>query len=206
MRIILSRLRDLVAAPSPPDPYDALARTLALGLYHIMALLDGDIEARAAAETTLPCLEPAALSLLQHINLDSEASYPPTLPLYPLDETKSFWNAWVLSESLRRTMLFVYQFTACYSLMKGATTVDCKDIANFQSWTLSAPLWHARNPVDFAVAWGSKNRLLINVMMCESAFDDAKVEDVCEFGKLVMSSFLGYQQARGWFAARGGVF
>lgn len=206
MRIILSRMRDLAATPSPPDPYDALARTLALGMYHIMALLDGDIEARATAETTLPSLEPAAISLLPHINLDSEATYPPTLPLYPLDETESFWKAWVLSESLRRTTLFVHQFVACYALVKGATSVDCSDLARFQSWTLSAPLWHARNAVDFAVAWGSKNRLLINVTKCETAFEGAGVDDVCQFGKLLMSSFLGYQQARGWFAARGGVF
>lgn len=205
MRIILSRMRDLAAAPVPPDPYDALARTLALGMYHIMALLDGDIEARAAAEETLPCLEPAAVSLMPHINLDAQARYPPTLPLYPLDETESFWKTWLLTESLRRTLLFVHQFVACYALIKGATSVDCKDLGRFQSWTLSAPLWHARNALDFAVAWGSKNKFTINFMLCATAFEEAKVEDVCQFGKMLMTSFMGHQQARGWFAARGAV-
>lgn len=204
MRILLARTRDLAASPAPSTPHDALARTLALIMYHIIALLDGDVEARATAESTLPALESAATSLLPHANLGAEPTYPATLPLYPLTETEPFWKTWVLTESIRRTMLFGHQFRVCYSLLRGATIIDCRAIARHQAWTLAAPLWHADNAVDFAIAWGDKNRWLMDVVKSEGSFDGADPEDICQFGRMFMTCFMGRQQARGWFAARGG--
>ncbi|MBE3041952.1 hypothetical protein IMZ48_05100, partial [Candidatus Bathyarchaeota archaeon] len=206
MRILLSRTRDLAASEAPSTLHEALARTLALTVYHIMALLDGDIEARATAETTLPTLEAAAESLIPHANLGAEHTYPATLPLYPLAETDAFWKTWVLTESIRRTMLFSHQFMACYSLLRGASSVDCAAMSRHKSWTLAAPLWHADNAVDFAVAWGGKNRWLMDMVNTDGAFEGAVPEDVCQFGRMVMTCFMGRQQARGWFASRGEVF
>lgn len=205
MRILISRMRDLVDSPIPSDPREALARTLAITIYHVIALLDGDIEARAAAESTLHALDTAGRNLIPHTNLTAESTHPATLPLYPLGDTEAFWKNWVLTESIRRTMLFAHQFDSCYSLIQGGS-IDCDKLSRFQLWTLSAPLWHADNAVDFAVAWGSRRRWLMNVIKTDGAFDGAAADDVCDFGRIFMSCFMGHQQARGWFAAKGGKF
>lgn len=204
MRILVVRMQELAASPAPTNPYEALAHTLALTVYHIIACLDGDVESRAAAEATLSSLQPAARSLIRHANLGIEPTYPATLQLYPLAETESFWKSWILTESIRRTMFFAHQFHACYLLLRGASPVDCREMSKVQAWTLSAPLWNADNAVDFAVAWGSKNRWIMTVSRCDGALEAAAPEDVCKFGRLAMTCFMGRQEARGWFAARGG--
>lgn len=205
LRIIVARMQDLASTPTPAEPREALAHVFALTVYYVMACLDGDVESRATAESTLPSLLTAANALIPHANIGAEPTYPAALSLSPLAETEAFWKSWILTESVRRTVFFAYQFQACYSLLSGASSVDCCAMAKAQCWTLAAPLWHAQNAVDFAVVWGSKNRFTMTVNMAETNFDVAAAEDVCKFGRMAMTCFIGHQAARGWFAARGGV-
>ncbi|SPO04314.1 uncharacterized protein DNG_06997 [Cephalotrichum gorgonifer] len=206
MRIISSRLRDLINSPAPATPHAALARTHALCMYHIMALLDGDIESRASAEVTLPTLKTAASDLASHLGAQEDTIYPTELPLFPLTDTESFWKRWVLEESIRRTILSTLQFVACYQLIRSRSPLDCADTGLAQSWTLSAPLWGAGNAVDFAVAWGTKNRWLVTYHNNAQVWECAEADDVCQFGRLLMTCCLGYQQTRGWFAMKGKAF
>lgn len=204
MRIIVARMQEVAASPIPEDPREALARLFALTVYHVITCLDGDVESRAAAEITLPSLLTSAASLMPHSKLGVEATYPATLSLYPLAETEAFWKTWILTESIRRTIFFAYQFQVCYSLLSGVSAVDCREMSKAQCWTLAAPLWHAENAVDFAIAWGSQNRFTMTVTRCEANFEVAAAEDMCKFARMAMTCFLGHQAARGWFAARGG--
>ncbi|KAK5626088.1 hypothetical protein RRF57_001803 [Xylaria bambusicola] len=73
-----------------------------------------------------------------------------------------------------------------------------------QSFTLSAHLWHARDAVDFAVAWRDRNHLVVKPFNIWKRIDMAQVDDIDKLGRMVMTSGMGIEEAKGWFASRGG--
>ena len=74
-----------------------------------------------------------------------------------------------------------------------------------QSFTLSAHLWHARDPVDFAVAWRNKKHLVVKPFNIWKRIDSAQVDDIDKLGRMVMTSGMGIEEAKGWFVSRGGT-
>ncbi|KAI3333445.1 hypothetical protein F4824DRAFT_242533 [Ustulina deusta] len=73
-----------------------------------------------------------------------------------------------------------------------------------QSFTLSAHLWHARDPVDFAVAWRDKKHFVVQPWNVWNRIDAAQVDDIDQLGRILMTSGMGIEEAKGWFASRGG--
>ncbi|KAI0518049.1 hypothetical protein F5B22DRAFT_635534 [Xylaria bambusicola] len=73
-----------------------------------------------------------------------------------------------------------------------------------QSFTLSAHLWHARDAVDFAVAWRNKKHLVVKPFNIWKRIDTAQVDDIDKLGRMIMTSGMGMEEAKGWFASRGG--
>lgn len=192
----------------PQEHREALARTYALGIYHVMALFDGDIEARATAEHYLPQFELALDDLVTHISYDdlTPDSSPNPLPLFPLANTESFWRSWVLQESTRRTWLFTNQLILMYSyLTKRKPGIKENSSDQCRSWCLSGPLWRATNAVDFAMAWGSGRKLVATIENLEEVFAEAKATDLDDFGRILLTCYMGDQEARAWMAMRGGV-
>ena len=203
-RSIESRVQDLLASPPPISPRDCLAHTQALLLYQIIRLLDGDIAARASAERIQPALESSALSLLTHVSFDME-SLSKELPLFPLTTTKSFWADWVFQESTRRTLLIAFFFSQAYRILCGVRGLKCDGrLGLCHSWTLSSYLWHARTPVEFAGAWKTKKHFIITDADFEEVLEQAMAADIDRFGRIFISSFMGIEEAAGWFVTRGG--
>lgn len=204
LRTVTSNLTELAKSPLPSTHRESLAKTHALGVYYTMALFDGDVESRAAAEKTLPNLELACNSLLPHITYDdlSPDTSPTTLPLHPLLETESYWHNWILQESTRRTWLFTNQLLLSYSFLTNRRLAPPRETC--RSWSLSGRLWSARNAVDFAVAWGAGRRLVATIGRLGEVFEQARAEDLDEFGRMLLICYLGEQEARGWIAVRGG--
>ncbi len=162
-----SRVQDILSSPMPTSPHDILARTHALLIYQILRLFDPDIRARAAAEAVTPQLESAAFALVSHVSFDDATpegnlrNYQP-LPLYPLSSARDFWKSWIFQESARRTFLITFFFLQAYRTMKGVGPMQCDGkLYLIHSWTLSAHLWHASDPVDFAVAWKEKKHYVV---------------------------------------------
>ncbi|KAI0444203.1 hypothetical protein F4803DRAFT_512356 [Xylaria telfairii] len=73
-----------------------------------------------------------------------------------------------------------------------------------RSLTLSAHLWHARDPVEFAVAWRDKKHLVAQPWNIWKRIDTAQPDDIDQFGRILMTSGMGIDEAKGWFASKGG--
>ncbi|KAI0469101.1 hypothetical protein F4859DRAFT_505719 [Xylaria cf. heliscus] len=73
-----------------------------------------------------------------------------------------------------------------------------------RSLTLSAHLWHARDPVEFAVAWRDKKHLVAQPWNIWKRIDVAQPDDIDQFGRILMTSGMGIAEAKGWFASKGG--
>lgn len=205
MKSLVSNLSELSELPIPQTHAEALARTHALGIYHVMALFDGDVESRAAAAALLPQLELAHDALVHHISYDDLSdAVPKDLPLFPLANTEFFWRTWILQESTRRTCLFASQLIRMYSyLTKRKSLVSGGDM-QCRSWCLAGRLWRAANAVDFAVAWGEVKRLVATMETLDEVFAEAKAADLDEFGRLLLTCYMGEQEARGWMSVKGG--
>lgn len=199
-----SRVNDLLAAPAPVTPLDCLAHTQALILYQIIRLYDGDIGARVSAERIIPAIEASAMSLFSFAQFDIDTAAI-SLPIFPIAPTKTFWQDWILQESLRRTLLFSFYFVQTYRIVAGCKILQCDGrLGLCHSWTLSAHLWNAMTPLSFAEAWGDKNHYVVTNAIFSEVLDQAQAEDIDTFGRIMISSLLGRDEAEGWFASRGG--
>lgn len=210
LRSIETRVNDLINSPFPTTPLGILARVQSLILYHIIRVFDGDIAARASAERTQSALEDASMSLILHTDFDCPspsklAAKSQQLPLYPLSPTKRFWQEWVFQESARRTLLFTFFFLQAYRVISGQRVEACDGRLNrCHAFTLSASLWEADGPLAFARAWAEKRHLVVENTDFQIAFREARPDDVDAFGKIMLTSLIGVDEAEGWFAARGG--
>ncbi|KAH8899755.1 hypothetical protein GQ53DRAFT_675852 [Thozetella sp. PMI_491] len=206
-----SRVQDLLSSPMPTSGRDILARAHALLIYQILRVFDNDIRTRAMADTIEPQLESVAFSLLAHItweeaNADGNPKSLQSLPLYPISETRDFWRSWIFQESARRTFLLTFFFLQAYRLMigKGSNTCDAR-LYLAHSWTLSAHLWEANDPIDFAMAWREKKHLIVTNTNITESINRASGDDVDSYGKILISAMLGVDECKGWLAIRGGV-
>ncbi|TWU75132.1 hypothetical protein ED733_002773 [Metarhizium rileyi] len=204
-RAIDIRVNDLLSSPPPTTLLEILAHAQSLILYQAIRLFDGDIHARAAAERIMPEVEDSAMCLLAHVRFDL-GSPAGELPLYPVAPTRDFWNDWILQESARRTVLFCFFFLQAYRLVAGQKGLECDGrLGLCRSWTMSAHLWNAGTPVQFARAWRDKKHFVVTDAHFEEVLRDARADDVDRFGRMWISSLLGMEEAEGWFASKGGV-
>jgi len=214
---IESRASELISAPVPETPLGILARLHALLLYQIMRMLDGDIVARASAECAIPALESAAFSLFGMIRFDdgSAGSLPEggevvsdqdSLPILP-ETDPNFWQDWLFQESGRRSLVLTFFFIQAQEILTGRRNPGICDynLSLCRSWTMSSHLWSAQNPVDFAIAWREKRQFTIMGGSFAHVLRDAEPEDVDKFGRMMMVSVLGIDEASMWFYRKGGV-
>jgi hypothetical protein len=198
---------------SDPDRFpplqSRLAHTQSLILYHIIRLLDGDIRARASAERQLPTLEDSAFALLAYVNFDEVipntfTKDKDTLPLYPIGPAKAAWREWILHESARRTFLFALYFIQAYRIIAGSEPPHCDGrLTLCRLLTVSASLWEAKDAVSFARAWNQRRFYVIRDCTFDGILREGRAEDVDAFGRMLMSSAMGIEEAEGWFASRG---
>jgi hypothetical protein len=59
-------------------------------------------------------------------------------------------------------------------------------------------------PLSFAEAWKEKNHYVVTNAVFNDVLDEAKADDIDIFGKIMISSLLGRDEADGWFASKGG--
>ncbi|KAF9528762.1 hypothetical protein CPB83DRAFT_883240 [Crepidotus variabilis] len=202
-RYIEERVRELITSPTPSAPLEILARTQAFILYQLIRVFDGDISARAQADRDFPLLEPYTFSL-QSIMTEEEEDPGPILQLYPTGPTKAIWKSWILRESARRTYLICFYFLSFYTLLQDKSY--CRDHPPISTtWTASAHLWHASTVYHFAVAWKEKRHFVIRDLDYTDLLADANADDIDEYGRILIVSSIGIDDARGWFYTRGGL-
>ncbi|KAH6697160.1 hypothetical protein F5X68DRAFT_238482 [Plectosphaerella plurivora] len=206
---IESRVQDLLSSPSPFAPLDLLARAQALFMYQTLRLSDPDPRVRLSYDATMPHLEESAYALLPHITFHdpAEADHAPDpLPLYPIAAARDAWLLWIFMESARRTLAMILFFVVAHRFVRGEMTQCNTNKYVSRSVTLSAHLWQAKDPVDFALAWRNKRHYVVHGDSMDAVvamLEDAKSDDIDELGKIFLASVMGRDEAKGWLALRG---
>ena len=77
--------------------------------------------------------------------------------------------------------------------------------AFFSIWTASAHLWSARSLLDFTTVWNEKKHYVVHGLDFTDIVDNARADDVDEFGRMLLVAYMGIDDAKGWFHTRGGA-
>lgn len=203
LRSIESRVGDLLGSPNPNTPIECLAHTQSLLLYQIIRLFDGDIGARSSAERDIPAVESSAIALFAQAKFETEQAAD--LPTFPITPTKTFWQEWILNESIRRTLILTFYFLQTYRIISNQKFLQCDGkLGLCHSWTISRYLWEARTPMAFSEAWRNKKHFVVTNASFNEMFQEAMADDIDSFGRIFITSLVGIDEAEAWFANRGG--
>ncbi|CAI6340200.1 unnamed protein product [Periconia digitata] len=206
-RHIAGKACELTDEAPPIQPLEVLARAHALLLYMILLLCSGDIRCFAQVQTLLPHLETSATSIFTNMppNPSEEDSPTPSpLPIYPTTTARAFWTSFIFRESARRTLLVICHAIACCRVMAGDITSCSHELAVGNRVTISAKLWNAASPLEFAERWNEKQHFLVRDLDFAHVLRDAAVEDLDVFGKMILVGSLGSEDMVAWFRMKGG--
>jgi hypothetical protein len=204
-RHISDRVKELIATHTPTDPIEILARAHALMLYQVMLVFGGDMRFYGQAEILLSHLEHVG-NLLLALN-GQQCDPTEKLPLHPSAAARAAWTSFVYRETLRRTVLSLFQFLALCHLLQGGQVSSCSpELAQGNRITLSAHLWGAKSALDFAVAWNEKKHLLVHDLDFSEVLSTAHPGDIDNFAKAMLVGLQGIDDVKGWFYTHGAAF
>ncbi|OAL00325.1 hypothetical protein IQ06DRAFT_143530 [Phaeosphaeriaceae sp. SRC1lsM3a] len=201
-RFLKDRSEEVCLDERPQQPVEILSRAHALMLYQIMLVFGGDIRLYSQAERLLPCLEETGLALIGLCNEQVDTSG--SVPLYPMAVARASWNAYIFRESLRRTVLCLFQLITMCNLLRGQLKSCSTHLGLGGKLTISAQLWNAKTAFDYALAWNNRRHFLVNELDFTEVLKEAMPEDIDTIGKMMMIGLQGEDDIRGWFYTRGG--
>jgi hypothetical protein len=162
------------------------------------------IPARAHAEQDMQYLESYAHSLQSLINEDDDDRLAPSLQIYPTGQAKVAWSSWLFRESARRTYLISFYFLSMYHLLWGKKRYCDEHPPLKNIWTASAHLWQAATVFEFTRAWNERKHFVVKNLDYTEVLSYATPDDIDAFGKALIISSIGIDEARGWFYKGGG--
>lgn len=126
------------------------------------------------------------------------------LPLYPSTTARTAWLSFIFRESCRRTFLATCHAVSICALLQG-NLVNCNHgVSTGNRVTLSAALWEAKSPLEFAIVWNEKNHYLVKELDFSELLRSANADDVDIFGRMLMVGIMGKDDVSGWFHSKGG--
>ncbi|PQK08450.1 hypothetical protein BB8028_0001g05250 [Beauveria bassiana] len=180
---------------SADSPRDKLARVQALVILDSMRVFDGDVGLRAAAEREAHVLG-AWIGELQQVVEALEAEAAAAAAAATVDQyvpsrerPPKSWDAWILLESARRTLMFSCAFVCINKLLKN---IDVGQ-AMWQNlrFTASKHLWEAPSSVEFFRAWRDKPQYYIRDFEFKDFWSYARADDMDEFTKIMLMPQIG---------------
>ncbi|KAF3037309.1 hypothetical protein E8E12_001906 [Didymella heteroderae] len=189
IRHITSRVGELLTTPMPTGSVDVAARAHALMLHQVMFVFGADVRLHSHVEALLPHLEEVGSVLLDLCRQEVEPTGP--LPLYPGTAARSAWRSFIRRESLRRTLLSLYQFVALCHLLLGRRDACAPSLAQGNKMTLSAHLWRAESAFDFAVVWNEKKHFVVHDLDFTEVLRDAQPDDIDDFANTMLVGLQG---------------
>jgi hypothetical protein len=204
IRHIATRAEEFLAKTMPTSPVDVAAHAHALLLYQIMFVFGGDVRLHGHIEALLPHFEEVGSALLGLCRQEVDPVGP--LPMYPSATARNAWRSFILRESLRRTVLSLYQFLAICHLLLGRRDTCIPILARGSKVTLSAHLWRAESAFDFAVAWNERKHFVVHDLDFTEVLKDAQPDDIDDFAKTMLVGLQGIDDVKGWLYTRGGIF
>ncbi|KAF1978492.1 hypothetical protein BU23DRAFT_498562 [Bimuria novae-zelandiae CBS 107.79] len=206
LRHITERASELVDQPIPTLPAEVIARAHAALLYQVMLICSEDIRYYGQTHTLLPHLRDLSHSLYTIVLQDQSKheDHSGSLPLYPSSAARMAWLSFIFRESCRRTLLAVCQAVSICTLLQG-DFYSCNDaMAIGNRVTISAALWEAKSPLEFAIAWNEKNHYLVKELNFTEVLRSAGAKDVDVFGRMMMIGLMGKDDVSAWLHSKGG--
>ncbi|KAJ4992993.1 ADP-ribosylation factor 1 [Stagonosporopsis vannaccii] len=203
IRHIASQVTELVGMSTPTAPTTIIARAHALMLYQTMLLFGDNIRHFSIAEAIIDHLEESGHALLGLSNQQMDSHDP--LPLHPSATAHAAWKSFIFRETLRRTVLSLYQLLTLSRMLLGRIHECAPDLSQGNYVTLSAHLWRAKSAFDFAVAWNKRQHFLVHELDFTEFLANSRPDDIDEFSKTMLVALHGIDDMKGWFHERGGA-
>ncbi|KAF2871817.1 hypothetical protein BDV95DRAFT_26855 [Massariosphaeria phaeospora] len=202
IRHITHRATELANSSISDVPSEVLARAHALLLYNSMLLFSGEVRYCAQVEALVPHMKAIGEALCTLVACETDPSGP--LALYPSTAAESAWKSFIFRESLRRTLLAVFQSLAFCNLFLETPGSCSHDYVSGNRVTYQRALWDAETAFDFAMAWNDKYHFLIRELDFDELLRIGQADDVDVFGKMLLTGLLGTDNVKGWLHTRGG--
>ncbi|KAH6609615.1 hypothetical protein Trco_002961 [Trichoderma cornu-damae] len=215
LRIVENRVNSLVEGQNASsagdfgfvmlDPAYHLARTQALLIYKVICLFNGDVRARAQAEKHIDTLDLWAQQMWQSASLalssdhdkaplDRVSNGPVDTQLRTDGSLTSTWQAWIFSESIRRTYLTATLTEAVYLTLKQGWA-PCPGNIMFSG---GEGLWEAPSPISWMTCLQENLINTIRGVDAEQLFSHAKTSDVDEFCHAILIAKYGLERYDRW--------
>ncbi|KXH32605.1 hypothetical protein CSIM01_07970 [Colletotrichum simmondsii] len=186
-----------------------LARTQALLIHLLLCLFSPSIPRRSKAENLIDTLRLWARQLWESAALDATTS-----PVFPnflsttsctqtveTDVVTSLYQAFILSESVRRTFLLTSMATGVYTSLKETWTHDC---AGDVCITLRGELWEASSPARWEAAARREDPLFLHSLKGQSLVARGiRAAEVDEFARLMFTLLWGLEKVDQWVVSTG---
>ncbi|RDW56818.1 hypothetical protein BP5796_12885 [Coleophoma crateriformis] len=197
-RVFCQSLDELKQQQMANTPQEKLARAQALFLYQIIGMFDGDVTLRSNADRNMSLLQDWLDDLCKvRENLGMPERHDPIPP--------RSWEWWIFSESVRRTIVMAYAFLGLWNLIsQNNDPVFYSAWKYIHCWTLSRPLWEAPSSFDFFRAW--KAYPVIENFDLESVLKTGRPDDIDDFSKVIIVTYMGLDETKQWFLDKGSVF
>jgi hypothetical protein len=214
LRIVLDRMTQLVEE-QPADgaglgTFNHVSRVQALLIHIITGLFDGDIRLRRLAENQLPTLaswnaqmwesartRAQSRQLLLGSLMDgqggSDKHMKGPVPRFP-EEFDTVWQAWILSESVRRTWLVAGSVQAAYRRMK-ENLMACHGGVMF---TTREGVWEATSALSWTKLCAETDVGFMPHAQTQRLFTEKRPDEVDAFGKLMLESTFGVERMEAW--------
>ncbi|KAK1538820.1 uncharacterized protein CCOS01_00134 [Colletotrichum costaricense] len=186
-----------------------LARTQALLIHLLLCLFSPSIPRRSKAENLIDTLRLWARQLWESAALDATTS-----PVFPnflsrmsctqtieTDVVTSLYQAFILSESIRRTFLLTSMATGVYTSLKETWTHDC---AGDVCITLRGELWEASSSARWEAAARKEDPLFLHSLKGQSLVARGiRAAEVDEFARLMFTLLWGLEKVDQWVVSTG---
>lgn len=193
------------------NTFDHIARVHSLLVYQFLGLFESDIRLRHLAEERIPLLFKWANDMLESAsqvanlssflqqmiglpenNLKAPITSYKALPQAVGDE--ALWRAWILAECVRRTWAIATGIQTVYlTLQRGWS--DCQGGTML---TTRKGVWAAESAYEWSRLCSEVDVGFMHREQTERLFTDTNVEDIDEFGKLMMKVTFGLERMERW--------
>ncbi|RGP60283.1 c6 zinc finger protein [Fusarium sporotrichioides] len=169
-------------------PAEKLARVQAMVVLDSIRMFDGDVMMRATSEREMPQFM-AWMFALREVEEELKIGDEPAATMLKGSPPQS-WEAWLLAESTRRTIVIAFAFVCLTSILK-SNEPPCEIMAPKFQFTASKYLWEADSSMAFFRAWQTKPQYPVRDLDFKGIWLHAQPEDVDEFTKLMLTAQMG---------------
>ncbi|GJC87780.1 transcription factor gsfR2 [Colletotrichum liriopes] len=212
-----SYVMNLLAAHSTTDPSfmpllstsEHLARTQALLIHLLLSLFSPSISRRAKAESLIDTIRLWARQLWESATVDATTSpiFPNTLSMscdqtFENDEVvPRLYQAFILSESIRRTFLLTSIATGVYTSLKATWSHGCHGDVCI---TLRGELWEAPSAARWEAVARREDPLFLYTLKGQTLLSRGiRAADVDEYARLIFTVLWGLEKVEQWVVSTG---